>query len=73
MNTKPQPRHGESDRSYVGNIVESAKSVLEGMAVTFSYMFRAPTTVQYPDRVPVPIPVPSKMPDSSTTKGCKVR
>src|SRR5215813_11418582 len=47
---------GQADRGYFGNILQSAKSVLEGMAVTFSYMFRAPTTVQYPDRVPVPIP-----------------
>jgi formate hydrogenlyase subunit 6/NADH:ubiquinone oxidoreductase subunit I len=46
----------ESNRSYFGEIVQSAKSVLEGMAVTFSYMFRAPTTIQYPDRVPVPVP-----------------
>ena len=49
------PATGQSDRGYFGNIVQSARSVLEGMAVTFSYMFRAPTTVQYPDRVPLPV------------------
>ena len=47
---------GQADRSYFGSILQSAKSVLDGMAVTFSYMFRKPTTIQYPDRVPVPIP-----------------
>src|SRR5690349_17702761 len=46
---------GQANRSYFGEIVQSAKSVLEGMAVTFSYMFRKPTTVQYPDRVDVPV------------------
>ncbi|HJZ87838.1 MAG TPA: 4Fe-4S dicluster domain-containing protein [Polyangia bacterium] len=46
---------GQADRSYFGNILQSAKSVLEGMAVTFSYMFRKPITTQYPDRVPVPV------------------
>src|SRR5262249_17980162 len=52
-----QPSSGGGDvrRGYVGNIVQSAKSVLEGMAVTFSYMFRKPTTIQYPDRVPMPV------------------
>lgn len=41
---------------YFGAIVQSAKSVLEGMAVTFTWLFRKPVTVQYPDRVPVPVP-----------------
>jgi formate hydrogenlyase subunit 6/NADH:ubiquinone oxidoreductase subunit I len=52
-----EPQQGAlASRGYVGNIVQSAKSVLEGMAVTFSYLFRPPTTIQYPDRVPVPVP-----------------
>ena len=42
-------------RGYFGQIKNATKTVLEGMAVTFSYMFRPPTTVQYPDRLPVPI------------------
>ena len=46
---------GQANRTYFGEIVQSAKSVLEGMAVTFSYMFRKPTTIQYPDRVDVPV------------------
>ncbi|MFQ5665839.1 MAG: 4Fe-4S binding protein [Candidatus Binatia bacterium] len=37
-------------RSYFGNIVETAKTVLDGMAVTFSHLVRQPFTVQYPDR-----------------------
>ena len=40
---------------YVGNIKRSATTILEGMAVTFSYMFRAPITTQYPDRTAKPI------------------
>lgn len=30
-------------------------SILEGLAVTFSYFRRPPTTVQYPDRTPEPV------------------
>src|SRR5438132_3853008 len=41
---------------YFEAVVKSAKSVLDGMAVTFSYLFRKPVTIEYPDRVPVPIP-----------------
>jgi formate hydrogenlyase subunit 6/NADH:ubiquinone oxidoreductase subunit I len=40
---------------YVGNIKKSATTILEGMAVTFSYLFRAPITTQYPDRTAKPI------------------
>jgi formate hydrogenlyase subunit 6/NADH:ubiquinone oxidoreductase subunit I len=36
-------------------IVGTARSILDGMAVTFSYLFRAPVTVQYPDRLPRPL------------------
>jgi NAD(P)H-quinone oxidoreductase subunit I len=46
---------GASDKGYFGNIVSSAKSVLEGMAVTFTWLFRKPVTVQYPDRMPMPM------------------
>jgi formate hydrogenlyase subunit 6/NADH:ubiquinone oxidoreductase subunit I len=37
-------------RSYLQNIVDTAKTVFEGMAVTFSHFVRKPFTVQYPDR-----------------------
>ena len=40
---------------YVGNIKRSAGTILNGMAVTLSYMFRPPITTQYPDRTPKPI------------------
>jgi len=36
--------------SYLGNIIDTAKTVFEGMAVTFSHFVRKPFTVQYPDR-----------------------
>lgn len=42
-------------RGYFQEIWEAGKSVLEGMAVTFSEMFKKPTTVQYPDRTDLPV------------------
>jgi formate hydrogenlyase subunit 6/NADH:ubiquinone oxidoreductase subunit I len=33
-----------------GEIAKSATTILEGMAVTLSHMFREPITIQYPDR-----------------------
>lgn len=41
--------------SYFGNIVTTAKSVFEGMTITFSHLFREPMTIQYPDRLPRPV------------------
>lgn len=40
-------------RSYLGNIVDAATTILDGLAVTFSHLVRKPYTVQYPDRVAV--------------------
>lgn len=40
---------------YFDNIRESAKAVLEGMAVTATYFFRKPVTVEYPDRTSMPV------------------
>ncbi len=40
---------------YFGAIWQSARAVLEGMAVTFSHLFRPPVTVQYPDRLAKPV------------------
>ncbi|MEK6607933.1 MAG: 4Fe-4S binding protein [Myxococcota bacterium] len=48
-------KSGQSERGYFREILVSAKSVLEGMAVTFSYMFKEPVTIQYPDRLPMPL------------------
>jgi formate hydrogenlyase subunit 6/NADH:ubiquinone oxidoreductase subunit I len=36
--------------AYLRNIVDTATTVFEGMAVTFSHFVRKPSTVQYPDR-----------------------
>ena len=44
-----------AEESYFGGIKRAAWSVLEGMAVTFSYLRRPPITVQYPDRTPEPV------------------
>ena len=40
---------------YIGNIKRSASTILDGMAVTFSYLMRAPITTQYPDRTVKPM------------------
>ena len=39
--------------TYLGNIVDTAKTVFEGLAVTFSHFVRKPFTVQYPDRTAI--------------------
>jgi len=48
-----QTQRGTS--AYFRNIKNSAESIWNGMGVTLSYMFRRPTTVQYPDRTEVPV------------------
>ena len=39
--------------TYLGNIIDTCKTIFEGMAISFSYLFRRPVTVQYPDRMPM--------------------
>lgn len=39
----------------IGEITESANTILEGLAVTFSHMMREPVTTQYPDRTERPV------------------
>ena len=36
-------------------VIRSANTILEGMAVTFSHMLREPITIQYPDRTEKPV------------------
>lgn len=40
---------------YVKSITHAANTILEGMAVTFSHLFREPITVQYPEKLDRPI------------------
>ena len=40
---------------YFANIWRSARSIMEGLAVTFSVLRRPAITVQYPDRTPKPM------------------
>jgi NADH-quinone oxidoreductase subunit I len=42
-------------REYVGNVKETVTSLWHGLSVTLSHMFRRPLTIQYPDRLEVPI------------------
>ncbi len=46
----------QSEPGYFDVIVRAARSIIDGLAVTMSYVFRPPITVQYPDRTPVPVP-----------------
>jgi formate hydrogenlyase subunit 6/NADH:ubiquinone oxidoreductase subunit I len=38
--------------AYVDNIRRTCLTIFDGLAVTFSHLFRTPITVQYPDRIP---------------------
>jgi formate hydrogenlyase subunit 6/NADH:ubiquinone oxidoreductase subunit I len=40
---------------YFLNIKNACTSIFEGLAVTLSYMVRKPVTIQYPDRIPMPV------------------
>lgn len=42
-------------KTYFGNIARAATSTFEGLAVTMSWMFRRPMTVQYPDKIDKPL------------------
>lgn len=46
----------QREPGYFGTIIRALRSVTDGLAVTMSYVFRPPITVQYPDRTPVPVP-----------------
>jgi NAD(P)H-quinone oxidoreductase subunit I len=63
---------------YFRSIWKSARAVLEGMAITLTYLFKPPVTVQYPDRLPRPVreTLPERYRgflevDLSTCTGCK--
>jgi formate hydrogenlyase subunit 6/NADH:ubiquinone oxidoreductase subunit I len=40
---------------YFQNIRDTVTTIFEGMSVTFSHLVRKPYTVQYPDRIPIPV------------------
>jgi NADH-quinone oxidoreductase subunit I/NAD(P)H-quinone oxidoreductase subunit I len=40
-------------KSYLRNIWDTVWTIFDGMAVTASHLVRKPTTVQYPDRMPI--------------------
>src|SRR3954454_23812698 len=40
---------------YIASVSTAANTILEGMAVTFSHLFREPITVQYPDKTDRPV------------------
>jgi formate hydrogenlyase subunit 6/NADH:ubiquinone oxidoreductase subunit I len=40
---------------YIKSISHATNTILEGMAVTFSHLFREPITVQYPERLERPV------------------
>lgn len=40
---------------YFTRVLRSGRAIVDGLAITFSYLFRPPVTVQYPDRMPEPL------------------
>jgi len=44
-----------SGSEYIGNIRDTVKSFWQGMSVTLSEVLRRPITVQYPDRLALPV------------------
>ena len=44
-----------SASEYVGNVRDTVKSFWHGMSVTLSQVLRRPITVQYPDRLALPV------------------
>ncbi len=48
---------------YFAPIKDAVTSVMDGMAVTVSYLFKAPMTVQYPDRLPEDFDMDALIPD----------
>ncbi len=42
-------------RDYFGNIYRAVTTIFEGFTVTKSWMFRQPSTVQYPDKIERPV------------------
>lgn len=40
---------------YIRNIIDSVTTIFEGLTITASHLFRKPITIQYPDRLPVPV------------------
>lgn len=42
-------------RAWLQDITRASTSIFEGLAVTMSWMFRRPATIQYPDRIDKPV------------------
>lgn len=51
----PHAQPGSNRAGYFSAIWRSARAILEGMSITFSYLFKRPTTIQYPDRIAGPL------------------
>lgn len=48
-------RFGMDLSQYIKSISNAAGTILEGMAVTFSHLFREPITIQYPEKLDRPL------------------
>ncbi|MFL5301748.1 MAG: 4Fe-4S binding protein, partial [Anaeromyxobacteraceae bacterium] len=40
---------------YVGNVKDTVQSFWHGLSITLSHLLRRPSTIQYPDRTPLPV------------------
>lgn len=43
------------DMKYISDIIDAARTTIEGLSITASHLLRRPITVQYPDRTPKPV------------------
>lgn len=42
-------------KEYFSHIVSAITTIFDGMTITFSYLFQKPITIQYPNRIKIPI------------------
>lgn len=42
-------------KEYLNNIKSTITTIFDGMSITFSYLFQKPITIEYPNRIKIPI------------------
>ena len=42
-------------KQYFSDLVGAVVTIAQGMWITFSHLFRKPYTIEYPDRIPIPV------------------
>jgi NADH-quinone oxidoreductase subunit I len=47
--------HQPQTNEYLGNVKDTVQSFWHGLSITLSHLLRRPSTIQYPDRTPLPV------------------